>query len=304
MGSRHPEPSGDPPVDLGAALRAATARLAAVGVPSARADAEALAGHLLGLGRGEVAAAALRGDPAPQGYAELVARRALRVPLQHLTGRAGFRTVELAVGPGVFVPRPETEVTAGLAIAEAQRVAASGRTPVVADLCTGSGAIALAVATEVPGARVHAVELSPDAAAWAERNLAGSGVELVVGDAADALPALDGGVDVVVSNPPYVPPGAVPHEVEVREHDPALALYGGGPDGLDVPRAVVASAARLLRAGGLVAVEHAEVQQPALLALLSGPAWTAARGHVDLGGRPRCTTAVRSEHLAGSRPPR
>ena len=290
--------------DLSTALRAATSELAAAGVPSARADAEALAAHLLGVGRGEVAAAALRGAPAPQGYAELVARRAQRVPLQHLTGRAGFRTVELAVGPGVFVPRPETEVTAGLAVAEAQRVAASGRTPVVVDLCTGSGAIALAVATEVPGARVHAVELSPDAAAWAARNLAGSGVELVVGDAADALPALDGGVDVVVSNPPYVPPGAVPREVEVREHDPALALYGGGPDGLDVPRAVVASAARLLRPGGLVAVEHAEVQQPALLALLSGPGWTAAQGHADLGGRPRCTTAVRSEHLAGPRPPR
>jgi len=291
MGSRLP--------DLSTALRSATAQLAAAGVPSARADAEALAGHLLGLGRGEVAAAALRGAPAPEGYAELVARRAQRVPLQHLTGRAGFRTVEVAVGPGVFVPRPETEVTAGLAVAAAAAVAASGRTPVVVDLCTGSGAIALAVATEVPGARVHAVELSADAAAWAARNLAGSGVELVVGDAADALPALDGAVDVVVSNPPYVPPGAVPREVEVREHDPALALYGGGEDGLDVPRAVVARAARLLRPGGLVAVEHAEVQQPALLALLAGASWTAAQGHADLGGRPRCVTARRAELVGG-----
>ncbi len=277
--------------DLAAALRAATAALAAAGVPSPRADAEVLAGHLLGLGRGAVAAAALRGAPVPAGYDALVARRAQRVPLQHLTGRAGFRGLELEVGPGVFVPRPETEVTAGLAVAAAL---AAGPRPLVVDLCTGSGAIALAVATEVPGAVVHAVELSPQACGYAERNLAGSGVALHLADAATALPALDGTVDVVVANPPYVPPGAVPREVEVREHDPAVALYGGGDDGLDVPRAVVASAARLLRPGGAVVLEHAEVQQEQLLALLAPPRWAGAAGHRDLAGRPRCATARRT----------
>jgi release factor glutamine methyltransferase len=282
---------------LAEVLRLAARRLADAGVPSARADAELLAGHVLGLGRGEVAAAALRGavlDPADAGaLSDLVARRERRVPLQHLTGRAGFRGLELAVGPGVFVPRPETEGTAGLAVDAARAVAEGGRAPVVVDLCTGSGAIALAVATEVPGAVVHAVELEPAAAAWARRNLAGSGVHLEVGDAADALPELDGAADVVVSNPPYVPPGAVPREPEVREHDPSAALYGGGHDGLDVPRAVLASAARLLRAGGVVVVEHAEVQQEALLALLAAPTWEAATGHADLAGRPRTVTARR-----------
>jgi release factor glutamine methyltransferase len=164
---------------------------------------------------------------------------------------------------------------------------------VVVDLCTGSGAIALAVAAEVPAARVWAVELDPGAHAWAQRNLAGSGVRLVLGDAASALPELDGGVDVVVSNPPYVPSGAVPREAEVRDHDPALALYGGGEDGLDVPRAVLARAHRLLVPGGTVVVEHAEVQQPALLGLLAPPHWAGAAGHADLTGRPRCVTAHR-----------
>lgn len=284
--------SPDVPADVGGALRAAAGVLTAAGVPSPRADAELLAGHLMGLDRKGVALAALRGDPAPEGLAALVARRAARVPLQHLTGAAPFRGLVLAVGPGVFVPRPETETTAGIAI-DAARAVCAVRPPVVVDLCAGSGAIAAAVAAEVPGALVHAVERERAAWTWARRNLAGTGVSLHLADAADALPDLDGGVDVVVSNPPYVPPGAVPREVEVAEHDPPAALWGGGPDGLDVPRAVVASAARLLRAGGSVVVEHAEVQQDALLGLLGGAGWTDARGHLDLGGRPRCVSAVK-----------
>jgi release factor glutamine methyltransferase len=287
-----PDQPGGP--DLAAALRTATETLREAGVGTPRADAEALAAHLLGVGRGEVAAAALRGAPAPPGLDDLVAERARRVPLQHLTGRAGFRTVELDVGPGVFVPRPETEAVAGQAVAEAARLASAGTAPVVVDLCTGSGAIALAVATEVPTARVHAVELDPSAHAWARRNLAGAGVDLRLGDAADACADLDGAVDVVVSNPPYIPPGAQPVDPEVRDHDPEVALYGGGADGLDVPRAVVATAARLLRPGGLLVVEHAEGQQAALLAVLAAPQWTGAAGHRDLTGRPRWVTARRT----------
>lgn len=279
---------------LADALRAAAAVLDQAGVPSPRADAELLAGHLLGVDRGGVALAALRGDAAPDGLDALVVRRAARVPLQHLTGSAPFRSLVLAVGPGVFVPRPETETTAGIAIEAALAVAAAqGRAPVVVDLCTGSGAIAAAVADEVPGAVVHAVELERDAWGWARRNVSGTGVVLHLADAADALGELDGTVDVVVSNPPYVPAGAVPREVEVAEHDPPAALWGGGADGLDVPRAVVASAARLLRPGGVVVVEHAEVQQDTLLHLLGGPGWSQAAGHVDLAGRPRCVRAVK-----------
>lgn len=273
------------------ALREAARRLADAGVPSPRADAESLAAHLVGVGRGELAARAARGDDAPPGLDDLVAERCRRVPLQHLTGTAGFRGLELRVGPGVFVPRPETEVLAGLAIEAA--LATAGNEPVVVDLGTGSGAIALAIAREVPEARVHAVEVSGQAHAWAAENLRGSGVDLRLGDAATAFGDLDGAVDVVVSNPPYIPPGAVPVDPEVADHDPGVALYGGGPDGLAVPRAVLATAARLLRDGGLLAVEHADSQQAAVLALLDTPAWRDRRGHNDLAGRPRCVTARR-----------
>ncbi|MGQ7297407.1 peptide chain release factor N(5)-glutamine methyltransferase [Quadrisphaera sp. KR29] len=302
-----PEPLGDPPRggDLGAALRAVRARLAAAGVPSPAADADLLAGHVLGLPPGQLRAAALRGTALTAAQAgslaALVERREARTPLQHLLGRAPFRRLELLVGPGVFVPRPETETTAGLAVQEAAAVAAGGRAPLVVDLCAGSGAVALAVADEVPSARVVAVELDPGAHAWAERNLeahrpgAGERVRLLLGDATSpqVLAELDGEVDVVASNPPYVPPGAVPREPEVRDHDPALALWGGGEDGLDVPRGVLARAAALLRPGGLVVVEHAEVQGRALRELLAPPTWGGARTHDDAGGRPRATTARR-----------
>jgi release factor glutamine methyltransferase len=288
---------------LTGALAAATARLAQAGVPSARHDAQALAAHVLGMSRAQVVTAALRGDDLPLGarFDELVTRRARRVPLQHLTGEGPFRDLVLAVGAGVFVPRPETEVVAHAAIDEARRVAGDGRTPVVVDLCTGSGAIALAVAMEVPGSRVHAVELSTEAHAWARRNVdrIAPGVDLREGDAATAFADLDGEVDVVVSNPPYIPPGCTPVDPEVRDHDPGVALYGGGPDGLDVPRQVVATAARLLRDGGLVVIEHGDVQQDEMIALLQGTSaadltWGDRHGHRDLADRPRFVTARRT----------
>jgi len=194
----------------------------------------------------------------------------------------------------VFVPRPETEVVVGWAVDRARELVAAGRAPVVVDLCTGSGAIALAVADEVPTARVHAVELDPGALVWARRNLAGTAVELHEGDAATALPGLDGTVDLVVSNPPYIPPDGVIRDPEVAQHDPALALWGHGQDGLDVLRAVALTAGRLLRPGGWFVVEHADVQGEAVpAALREQGGWDQVADHRDLAGRDRFTTARR-----------
>lgn len=292
------------PTSLAAALRDAERELAAAGIASARVDAELLAAHLLGLvpgagvSRGEVQTAALLGRPAPDGYAALVARRAAREPLQHLTGRAPFRTVELAVGPGVFVPRPETEQVVDHAVAGASEVVGRTGSALVVDLCTGSAAIAVAVAVEVPAAVVHAVELDAAAHAWAARNVEAlaPGVRLHRGDARTALRELDGTVDVVVSNPPYVPPGAVPLDPEVAHHDPAVALYGLGADGLEVPRGIVAAAARLLRPGGLLVMEHAEVQDAAARTLVEATgAFVDVTTAADLTGRPRMVLARRAE---------
>ncbi|HWK20704.1 MAG TPA: peptide chain release factor N(5)-glutamine methyltransferase [Microbacteriaceae bacterium] len=282
---------------LDAALADAARRLAEAGVPSPQADAELLAGHVLELGRGEVAARALAGAELPEAAAiafwRLVGRRAAREPLQHLTGVAHFRSLSLRVGPGAFVPRPETEVVAQFAIDALAAVAAPE--PIAVDLGTGSGAIAIALATEVPHARVYAVELSPDAFVWAKQNAMAARADnltLVHGDLADALPELDGAVDVVVSNPPYIPTGAIPRDPEVRLHDPELALYGG-EDGLDVVRALEATARRLLRPGGVLVIEHGELQGPEIARLLADAGWRAVATHPDLVGRPRATTALR-----------
>ena len=236
-------------------------------------------------------------DPADAGFLDtydgLVEERLARIPLQHLTGRAHFRRLTLAVGPGVFVPRPETEVVAGLAIEAARAVADA---PLVVDLCTGSGAIALAVKDEVPGARVHAVELSDLAHGWAvaNRDRTGLDVDVRLGDATTAFDDLEGEVDVVVSNPPYIPVGAVPLDPEVRDHDPEVALYGGSADGLAVPVAVAARAAVLLRPGGVLVMEHADSQGGSLPAALRATgAWVQVVDHPDLAGRPRATVAVR-----------
>ncbi|HSK25520.1 MAG TPA: peptide chain release factor N(5)-glutamine methyltransferase [Jiangellales bacterium] len=273
---------------LSRAVGEAARTLAAAGVPSPRHDAEELAAYVLGVTRGDL----WRHDEVADGYADAVARRAAREPLQHITGRTAFRHVEVRVGPGVFVPRPETEVVAGAAV-EAAR--AAGPAPVVVDLCTGSGAIALAVADEVPGARVHAVESESAALGWARLNLAGSPIDLRAGDMAAAFTDLDGEVDVVVSNPPYIPAGAHVRDPEVAEHDPAPALWSG-PDGLDAIRVVARVAARLLRTGGCVVVEHADLQgesAPAVFAVAGG--WVEVRDHADLAGRPRFVTARRGE---------
>jgi release factor glutamine methyltransferase len=281
--------------DLRAALRAATATLRAARIESARNDAEVLAAHLLGVDRGRLAVMALMGEPIPAGYADVVEARARRVPLQHLTGSQGFRTLELQVGPGVFVPRPETELVAGAAIDAAREAIAAGvEHPVVVDLCTGSGAIAAAVATEVPEARVVAVELSEHAMVWAARNLDGLAVDLRHADATQAGEDLLGTVDVVVSNPPYVPGTREHSDPEVGVHDPVEALYGGGDDGMELPAALVARAALLLRADGTLVMEHDETQGEAMLTVTNAPLWCHAVVHKDLTGRDRFTTAVRS----------
>ncbi|GGC92149.1 release factor glutamine methyltransferase [Tersicoccus solisilvae] len=289
--------SGAGPVDLAAALRTAATVLAAAGVPSPRADAELLAAHLLGVSRGRVRALAITGADAPAGLEDLVGERARRIPLQHLTGNASFRTVELAVGPGVFVPRPETESVVQVAL---DRLRAAGlSTPRVADLGTGSGAIAAAVAAEVPGAIVVAVERSELALAWAQRNLAGTGVELVAGDFRSALAGREGTFDVVITNPPYVPPDAVPVDPEVAEHDPPEALYGGERGGLEHPAAAAVAAAAALRPGGFLVMEHAEQQGPGVERILAQAGFTGIAGHPDLTGRRRATSGV----LPGGRTP-
>ncbi len=274
---------------LRAALAGASARLAEAGVPSPGFDAEELAAHSLGITRRDL----WRHDDVGDDFATYVERRAGREPLQHITGRAYFRHLDLLVGPGVFVPRPETEVVAQAAIDAALAVARSGRKPAVVDLGTGSGAIALAVATEVRSARVHAVEADPGAHEWAARNSAGSGVDLRLGDMAQALADLDGGVDVVVSNPPYIPAGAHIRDPEVAAHDPALALWSG-EDGLDAVRIVEQVAARLLRPGGVVVVEHADLQGESAPGVFTATGrWTDVCDHRDLAGRDRFLTAIR-----------
>jgi release factor glutamine methyltransferase len=221
-------------------------------------------------------------------YDDLVTRRATREPLQHLTGTAAFRHVELKVGPGVFVPRPETELLAGWAI----EVARTLDSPIVVDLCTGSGAIALSVADEVPNARVYAVELDEGAHAWAARNLEGTGVELRHGDMATAFEELAGRVDIVVCNPPYIPLEAWESvAAEARDHDPHLALFSGD-DGLVALRVLEERAARLLKPGGVVGAEHADLQGESAPEVFSGSGrWSEVRDHDDLAGRPRYLTA-------------
>nr|WP_243862075.1 peptide chain release factor N(5)-glutamine methyltransferase [Frigoribacterium faeni] len=267
------------------------------GVPTPDVDAELLLAHVLDLGRGVVRARSVTrsviSDADAAAYAVLVGRRAAREPLQHITGTAAFRSMQLHVGPGVFVPRPETEGVAQHAI-DALRASPDAE-PVAVDLGTGSGAIALAMATEVPRASVVAVELSPEAAVWTRRNIDAVGaanVRLVEGDLAHALPELDGAVSVVASNPPYIPVGMVPRDPEVRLHDPALALYGGA-DGLDVVRDLSATALRLLRPDGVLVVEHGEEQGGAIRDLLDADGWRSTATHPDLTGRDRTTTAVR-----------
>lgn len=277
-------------------LAEATLRLQSAAVASARHDAEVLLDVVTGTPRGRqhrqlpLTAAELAA------YEDLVRRRERREPLQHITGRAAFRYLVLEVGPGVFVPRPETEVMAGVAVAELQRLVAAGtRHPVAVDLCTGSGAVALAMASEVPGSRVTGVELSAEAVAYAQRNAATHPVDIRHGDIADAVDDLAGQVHVVTANPPYIPLTAWESvEPEARTFDPGLALWSGA-DGLEAIRVVSDVAAALLVDGGLVTCEHADVQDESAPAVFAAAGcWAKVRDQVDLTGRPRFVTARRA----------
>jgi release factor glutamine methyltransferase len=290
-------PPSAEPASISSALEAAIVRLTRAGVVSPRVDAELLLGHVLGLSRGGVQAKAFLDSELNSVddalFAELVVRRAAREPLQHITGKAPFRSLELSIGPGAFVPRPETEQIAQFAI-DALR-AVPTETPLGVDLGTGSGAIALAMASEVPHARIWGVENSPEAYIWARRNQVETGAQnasIIFVDLADALPELNGTVDVVISNPPYIPTGAIPRDPEVRLFDPEHALYGG-EDGLDVVHSVSATALRLLHPGGTLVMEHGELQAAAIAELLRADGWNAVATHRDLLGRDRATTALR-----------
>lgn len=289
------DPRGE---ELAQVLVRATAALAQV--PSPRVDAELLAAHLLhGGSRSRLQHAALMGERlTPDQVAEyeaLVARRASREPLQHITGCAPFYRLELSVGPGVFVPRPETEllIEESLKVLSARAESATGQLRIV-DLCTGSGAIAAAIKSELPNAQVFAVELSEEAIPYARKNLEPLGVHLVQGDALTALTEQAGRFDAVLSNPPYIPPGNVPADPEAALHDPEMALYGGGEDGMQMPTAIAARAYELLAPGGFFMMEHDDTQEEAVAELLACVGFERCYPVRDLNGR--------SRHSAGYKP--
>lgn len=275
------------------------ARLLATGAErlGSAAEARTLLAHAAGVEPSRLPLLPGLPEGADVAYAALLERRAAGEPVQYLTGRAWFRTVEVAVAPGVFIPRPETEVMTGWAIDRLRELPGS---PVVVELCAGSGAISAAIAAERPGCRQYAVELSAAAAGLAEANLAGTGVALAEGDMADAFVELDGTVDLVIANPPYIPLEAWEQvAVDVRTHEPELALFSG-PDGLDALKVVARVAARLLRPGGRACAEHAEVQARAAVETFSATgAFTQVTDHRDYNDRPRFVTAVRLGNLAG-----
>lgn len=281
---------------LRSAIDCAAAQLAAAGIDSARHDAEQLAAHLAGTDRGRLTLVESLDDDFFRRYHDVVAARSRRVPLQHLIGTEAFGPVVLHVGPGVFIPRPETEAI--LAWATAQQLSTS---PVIVDVCTGSGALALALARHRPAARILGIDDSAAALDYARRNAEGTSVELVAADVTKPglLTELDGRVDLVVSNPPYVPDGAAV-EPEVAQYDPPPAVFGG-PDGMTVITAVVQLAGRWLRAGGLFAVEHDDTTSTRTVELIQSMGlFEDIRARQDLTGRPRFVTARRWGHAPTS----
>lgn len=272
-------------------------------VSSPQVDAEILLAHVLGVERNQLTSVNKISDEQLFEYENLVSRRANRVPLQHLTGIAYFRHLELSVGPGVFVPRPETELLVEAAIKHLKTL---NPPRIAVDLCAGGGAIALSIALEVPGTTVRAVELSDDAFKWLTHNVVDHAAKLEAidshvivhhGNAGDGslLGDITQQVDAVISNPPYIPSEMIPRDPEARDHDPAMALFSGH-DGLDVAREVVRVSAGLLKPGGFIGVEHADVQGESMPALFNAQpnTWTEVKDNLDYNQLPRFTTAIRS----------
>jgi release factor glutamine methyltransferase len=274
---------------LRSAIDLATTQLAGAGIDSARYDAEELAAHVVGTERGRLPLVDSPDGTFFDRYHDVVAARSRRVPLQHLTGTAAFGPLTLSVGPGVFIPRPETESM--LEWVTAQSLPAA---PVIVDVCTGSGALALALSRHWPDARVLGIDDSDAALHYARANSTGTAVELLRADVtvAGVLPELDGQVDLVVSNPPYVPDGTE-LEPEVLDHDPAHAVFGG-PDGMAVIDVVVRLAARWLRPGGWFAVEHDDTTSVLTCERLGATGlFDGVVARTDLAGRPRFVTGLR-----------
>ena len=275
-------------------LRGGKEQLAAAGYPEV--DAEHLLAHVLGISRMELHnpvtvenAINAIGDTTviEETFWKLLDRRSAHEPLQYLTGTAYFRYLELQVGPGVLVPRPESEllVEAVLKNIEGREGAVS-----VVDLGAGSGALTLAIATEAPNTHLIAVEKDPAAIEWLRKNVSriDESVRILESDVEDALDGVK--CDVVIANPPYIPNGQeLP--LDVAEHEPSIALFGG-PDGMELPRRFINAAARLLKSGGFLAIEHHE-SQPAAIAEVMEAAFDQITSHNDLVGRPRFTTGIR-----------
>ncbi len=280
---------------LSEALANATQELAQAGVPSPQADATWLLCHVLGTDRSDLLTKItfdeVLSEQAASAFSQALARRAAREPLQHITGLAAFRSLELKVGPGVFIPRPETEQVVQYAVDYLKQLPVSGK---AIDLGTGSGAIAIAIAKEVPQTQVYAVELSESAYEYAEGNIKANqvSVELRLGAMQEVVSDLVGQLDVVISNPPYIPNSAIPIDPEVRDFDPELALYGG-EDGLDVIRDISGIGAALLRKGGLLVLEHADGQSEAIRELLLNDGWFNVAAFQDAALRYRTITAIR-----------
>ena len=274
-------------------LSESSSKLKDAGVTSATVDAELLACYCLGVTRSELSIMAATNQEFPadsrDAFDSALARRVAREPLQHITGIAAFRHLELKVGPGVFTPRPETEQVVGFALEKIAHFAS----PVIVDFCAGSGAIAISLATEVSGSNVFAVEKSKDAFTFLQQNAASYGLadkNLRNEDLQDSLPGLEGKVDLVISNPPYIPNDAIPIDLEVQLHEPSMSLYGG-VDGLDVVRQISSRALKLLKPGGLLVMEHADTQSGAIGELLLGQGWLEIETRADLAGKDRMISA-------------
>lgn len=276
-------------------LSESSSKLSEAGVTSATVDAELLACYCLGVSRSELALKVATNQEFPDAeidrFEQALSRRVSREPLQHITGVAPFRHLELEVGPGVFTPRPETEQLVSFAM---EKISAIQR-PLIVDLCSGSGAIAISLATEILGSEVFAVELSKDAFEYLRRNASRNGLpeeHLRNEDLVSSLVELDSRVDLVISNPPYIPNDAIPIDLEVQLHEPSMSLYGG-VDGLDVVRQISVRAMRLLKSGGLLVMEHADTQSSAIGELLLAEGWLQVEARADLAGKDRMISAVK-----------